>query len=222
MSTHYKLLYFPLRGRAETARMILAAGDADWQNEFIQWGPDWDGRKDGTPFGHIPILEEYTSPTATEPPFRVAETHAVERYLARKFGFVGNDEKEAAVIDSVAESIFELHTAFYMYTRGASAAEKPTLREKFNTTMLPTFYKFHSRILEKNGNSGHYVGSKLSYADIYLFAMLESYTFVEGSDALEAYPVFKKVMETVMRCDGIRKYVESDGRVGIYPPKART
>ena len=40
----YKLEYFPLRGRGELARMIMMAGDIEYENKIIQFS-EWPDHK---------------------------------------------------------------------------------------------------------------------------------------------------------------------------------
>ena len=53
----------------------------------------------------MPVLFEYND--RNEEVFRLAESHAIERYLARKFALAGSNDQEFATLDSIAESICE-------------------------------------------------------------------------------------------------------------------
>ncbi|KAJ3031270.1 hypothetical protein HK097_005481 [Rhizophlyctis rosea] len=210
MSTvRYEIEYFPVPGRAEVARLILAAAGAEWSDKSVTWG-EWNDKKDGTPFGQMPVLVEYKKDEET---FRVAQAHTIERYLARKFGFAGSSEQDMAILDSIGE----LHTALYMFTRGAPEVERPALKAKFLSTSLPTTYKFHQRFLQKNGDNGHYLGQSLTWPDIYLFYMMEELIEMEGREFLAGVPAWEKVFQVVGEVEGVKAYVGSDKRIKNGP-----
>ena len=99
-SSTYKLSYFNVRGRAETARMLLkAAGQQfeDYRYPFVlkdgkPISPEWDADKSKYIYEKLPVLEvdggKYT----------IAQSKAIERFLARRFNMFGGNDGEGALI----------------------------------------------------------------------------------------------------------------------------
>uniref|UniRef100_A0A915PCD4 Glutathione S-transferase 1 n=1 Tax=Setaria digitata TaxID=48799 RepID=A0A915PCD4_9BILA len=95
----YKLTYFNYRGRAEVIRLLFAQANVSYEDVRIS-RKEWPALKSKTPFGHVPILEVNGKV--------LAESHAIEKYLARKFGLLGADEWEAAKIDEIVMNLEDL------------------------------------------------------------------------------------------------------------------
>ena len=99
-SSSYKLIYFAGRGLAETSRMLFKAAGQEFEDyrypltmqdgQFTR--PEWDADKSKYIYEKIPVLEidggKYT----------IAQSKAVERFLARRFNMFGNNDIEAALI----------------------------------------------------------------------------------------------------------------------------
>ena len=99
-SSTYKLIYFNVRGLAETSRMLFkAAGQQfeDYRYPFeLKEGkpirPEWDADKSKYVYEKVPVLEvdggKYT----------IAQSKAIERFLARRFNMFGGNDGEGALI----------------------------------------------------------------------------------------------------------------------------
>ena len=94
MVQKFKLMYFNLRGRAELARLILASAGQEYE-DFRFEREQWPQHKGNTPFGQAPVLEV----TEDGKTVQIAQSLAIARYLARKFGLYGKNETEMAEID---------------------------------------------------------------------------------------------------------------------------
>lgn len=100
MSSSYKLIYFAGRGLAETSRMLFKVGGQEFEDyrypltidngQYLR--PEWDADKSKYIYEQIPVLEidggKYT----------IAQSKAIERFLARRFNLLGNNDIEAALI----------------------------------------------------------------------------------------------------------------------------
>ena len=99
-SSTYTLKYFAIRGLAETSRMLFKAAGQQFEDyrypfsvkdgQYIR--PEWDADKSKYIYEKIPVLEidggKYT----------IAQSKAIERFLARRFNMFGNNDVEAALI----------------------------------------------------------------------------------------------------------------------------
>merc|ERR1712080_627294 len=88
-----KLLYFDVQGKGELIRLLLSAGNIDFEDFRFSF-QDWPKHKPSTPFGQAPVLywdgEE------------LPQSMAIARFVARKVGMAGNSDMEFAQADSVA------------------------------------------------------------------------------------------------------------------------
>lgn len=121
MSTSFQVYYFPIQGRAEPIRLLLALAGADWDNKFPTVGctpasgdrrtarsgsltclrQDWPSEKAGTPMGQLPVLIEKSADGSDTV---IPQSHTIMRYVARKFGFDGSNDRERTSLDAIYES----------------------------------------------------------------------------------------------------------------------
>lgn len=99
---HYKLIYFPVRGRGEFIRYLFALAEVPYEEQIITFD-EWPSKKPGeclcfcrlvvlaigngwrfleTPFGALPILE------IDHGKHVLAQSVAIGRYLAKRFGML--------------------------------------------------------------------------------------------------------------------------------------
>lgn len=99
-SSTYKLIYFDLRALAETSRMLFKAAGQPFEDfrypftvkdgEFIR--PEWVAAKSSYIYEKIPVLEIDGGKQV------IPQSKAIERFLARRFNMLGDNDVEAALI----------------------------------------------------------------------------------------------------------------------------
>ncbi|ORX95480.1 glutathione S-transferase [Basidiobolus meristosporus CBS 931.73] len=187
-NSRYELYYFDGPGRGEVTRFLLEYGKANWSERHPS---AWAEEKASTPFGCLPVLIEHLEDGSE---FHLGESHAIERYLARKFGLLGSNAREAALIDSFAEEWASLINALVQYRFGKNDTLKEAGKENIKTSS-EAILKYHEKQLAKNGN-GYYVGSKLSLVDLIAYNMtLAVKNF--GQDLFSNAPGLNKLVKTV-------------------------
>ena len=92
--TQYKLVYFNVKARAEIIRLVFAAAGQEYE-DFRFEREDWPKYKPNAPFGQSPYLEV----TEGGKTIVLAQSIAITRYLAKKYGFYGSNDLEKADID---------------------------------------------------------------------------------------------------------------------------
>ncbi|KAJ2962475.1 hypothetical protein NQZ79_g2425 [Umbelopsis isabellina] len=138
---------------------------------------DWDKEKQDQPFLHIPVLTEFQEDGSK---FVLAESSAINRYLAEKSGLMGSNAKETALISQFYESWGEIHQKYWpltyqfkdMLSEEQIDKQMSDLREKI---IVPILTK-HDQALAKNP-SGFYVGDKMSLADVAAAASLPLFDY---------------------------------------------
>jgi glutathione S-transferase len=96
----------------------------------------------------------------------MAESHAICRYLAKKYGYLGTEPHETALIDMYYESWCEIEKKYTLVITNklqSLLSTEMVEKEKANWSdkvLLPILSK-HEEALAKNG-TGYYVGDKVS------------------------------------------------------------
>ncbi|CAF1149602.1 unnamed protein product, partial [Brachionus calyciflorus] len=98
--TLFRLVYFDFKGRGELARLIFAASKQQYEDKRLEYSetcPETIAYKqEKAPFGRLPVLEIIEENGQVK---RLAQSIAIGRYLANKFGLAGKDEWEKALAD---------------------------------------------------------------------------------------------------------------------------
>ncbi|WKX95180.1 hypothetical protein Q1695_011995 [Nippostrongylus brasiliensis] len=195
----YKLLYFDGRGTAEIIRQIFVVAGEDYEDVRIS-REDWPKLKEEMPFGQLPVLEEDGK--------KLAQSFAIARYLARKFGLAGKSAFEQALVDSIADQMKDFVSEIRPYLRIAWGFDQGD-STSVEGILLPAREKLFTFLLKflKENKSGFLVGDSLTWADLYLAEAAEIGQnvpeFYEGfpeikahSDNIRTIPVLRKWLET--------------------------
>ncbi|ORX98790.1 glutathione S-transferase [Basidiobolus meristosporus CBS 931.73] len=211
--TRYELFYFNLPARAEAIRFLLEYGKADWTERnpvdfeiapYLTTVPfqNWAEEKPTTPFGCLPVLTVHREDGSE---FQLGESHTIERYLARKFGLLGSNEDEAALIDSFCEGWATLINAMVACKFGKTEAAKEAGKSSFDRASQDIL-EYHEKQLAKNGN-GLYFGTQLSLVDILAYTMVQSVKGF-GFDVLDKAPGLNRLCETIQNHPVIGAYAQ--------------
>lgn len=156
----YKLIYFPVRGRGMHIRYICA--DLDLNLEFEKVTNNWAEIKPTTLLGQLPVFKDGD--------FELAQSNAILRYLARKHGLYGSNDREAALIDMINDQQEDLRVSYIRLIY----REYETGKDAF-VTALPGNLGSLEKVLTKNkGGDGFFVGDKISFVDYSVFDLLDN------------------------------------------------
>ncbi|KAF9434300.1 hypothetical protein BGZ76_008241 [Entomortierella beljakovae] len=220
----FRIFYFPIEGLGQTARDILAFGGAKWESVFPE---KWATEKDKTPFGCLPVL--FINKGGKE--VHISEVSVIDSYLANHFGLLGDNLYEESLIKAFHSSSMTLIATFST----SVAWNVPEAQEKafgyFKMATLPNWIKTHERHLVDNGSNGHYIGDKLSLADIKTSNAIDHLAHQpNGKEMIEmirASPSIWKVKETVdaklakwRACEDFKKLASSTTEFYLDPMAA--
>ncbi|KAJ3354221.1 hypothetical protein GGF32_002650 [Allomyces javanicus] len=204
-SPKFIVWYYPGKGRAENARLILEAAGVSYENKYPG---DWKVEKPTTPFGQLPVL--LMTDEKTNQPMQLAQSAAIVRYLARKYDLVAEDALDFAIADSVYESTNDINELLMRIVWATPEPEKPAAIEKFKQETMPGFIKSHTALLEKNGNKGIYAGNKMTYVELAAFNTInELNAVIPGAISATTAPALWKMHELVANHDKIKAYLAS-------------
>ncbi|CAJ0605917.1 unnamed protein product [Cylicocyclus nassatus] len=158
---HYKLTYFDSRGSAEIIRQIFALAGQDYEDVRLTQ-EEWPKHKAEMPFGQMPVLDIDGK--------QLAQSAAIARFLARKFGFAGKTPYEEAVVDSIVDQFKDFTAEIRPSLRvvmGFEQGDKDKLAKDVLFPARDKFFGFMTKFLKQN-KSGYLVGDSLTFADLYL------------------------------------------------------
>jgi len=82
MDSKFTLFYFPIHGKAEALRLILAYAKANWENKMVSDWPNEKFNTEGLLYKQVPLLIEKT---ASGEERRLVQSCAITHYLATIF-----------------------------------------------------------------------------------------------------------------------------------------
>jgi len=193
-NSSYELTYFNGRGLAEVCRYLFAAAGVEYKDNRFPSDDDrktWLALKPSTPLGKVPIL-------TINGKVVLAQSKAIERFLAKRFGFFGNTEIEAALIDEIGEELRDNINAWFPVRTDPEKA-----KALYEGDMKTSFGKLNALATP----NGFFVGNKLSLADISLSYFLETIGAENSAKLLEGNSNLKKIVDAVQHNAGIKAYI---------------
>ena len=210
------LTYFNVRGLAETTRMLFAVnnqtGDREEYEDFRYPLEVIDMKT------HQMTKDEFDSDKSdgklvkslNKVPFLEVDGHVIpqsktiERFLARRFGLMGNNEYESAHIDSICECVRDFKD---MYQKVRVAEDVDTAMNEWFTVTLIERLTLLENLLNDNNFS---VGDKLSLSDIVLYSFITNFfdNKEASMNATLAAPRLRKIVTMVGELPEIKEWLE--------------
>ncbi|PIC47038.1 hypothetical protein B9Z55_006521 [Caenorhabditis nigoni] len=203
---HFKLIYFPLRARAEIARQILEYAGKDYTEEVVTF-EQWPALKNSTPFGQLPVLEVDGKP--------LGQSYAIARYLAKEFGLAGKTDVEEAEVDAIADQFKDYLNDVVPYMSAVAGFKPGDVNQLRTDVFVPNFKKhfaFFEGILASNP-SGFFVGNSLTWVDLLISQHVQD---VLEKD-LAVVEEFKKVQAHRKMVQGLDRIKQHIARRPEYP-----
>jgi len=192
-----RLFYFPVRGRAEIARLILAQAGVAYQDIRIK-REDFLKVKSILPYGSLPILE-YKGEV-------IAESMAIAKLLAEHCGLAGSSNLVKARADEVAlalNGLLDNISKFFF----APEETKAALRKEFCEKTLPLkFSQLEERLCQNGGQ--HFAGNSLTYADLMLVVLNDNFRSekVGAASVIDNFPRLSSLYERVVNLPNIKAW----------------
>uniref|UniRef100_A0A1I7TS12 glutathione transferase n=1 Tax=Caenorhabditis tropicalis TaxID=1561998 RepID=A0A1I7TS12_9PELO len=197
---HYKLIYFPLKGRAEISRQIFAYAGQDYEEQVVTF-EQWPALKNSTPFGQIPVLEVDGKP--------IAQSYAIARFLAKRFGIAGQNSIEEAEVNAIADQFHDYLNEVVPYMSVVAGFKPGDANQLRNDVFLPNFKKHFTlfeKILAKNP-SGFFVGNSLTWVDLLISQHIQD-ILEKDSGVVEEFKHVLAHREKVQNLDKIKQWIE--------------
>ena len=157
-----KLVYFDIDGaRGEAARLAMVIGGVPFDDDRVKFA-DWPGRKPGTPYGALPVLELDGQ--------TVAQCNGINRYVGKLAGLYPSDAWQAALCDEAMDAVEEISTSIWS-TMSLPAAEKKAQRESLAAGPLSYSLDCLQRRLVAQGGQ-YFADGRLTVADLKVFVWI--------------------------------------------------
>jgi len=155
------------------------------------------------PFGQLPTLEIDG--------VVYAQTFAIARYLAEKYGLAGKSDLDKLRADMIICGIEDsLNQMVKVYTE-ENKETKEKLLKKFKEEELPASSANLEKMLKQNhGGDGYLVGDSLTWADMTLQLHVTYYVSLVGIDPtfIDPYPKLKALVDRVSKHPKIAAWIE--------------
>ncbi|XP_064628534.1 hematopoietic prostaglandin D synthase-like [Lineus longissimus] len=173
----YRLLYFNARGRAELARLILAATGVDYEDVRFE-KEEWPKIKQTIHFEEVPILEVDGK--------QINQSYAIARFLAREHGLYGKDAVEMAGVDAVVDTLEDMMKPIYTIYLEENKEKMSSMLQKYKENTLKHYMQKFEEYLAKE-DTEYFVGSSLTWADLHYINCM-SWVTLFVPDALDNHP----------------------------------
>ncbi|KAK3840959.1 MAG: hypothetical protein J3R72DRAFT_446206 [Linnemannia gamsii] len=175
----FQVKYFKIHGSGAISRILIVIGTGGHNQLSNAYEDDWSEYKPTTPFGLMPLLTETSADGKTK--LQIAESDAIERYLARKFGLFGNGTafEEVLVNTFASHSLALLNQIVNKWAYLEDPQVRAVNKGPLVTDQIAPWIKYHEKHLQANGANGHYVGNKVTLADVktdYVITMILAMT----------------------------------------------
>lgn len=194
----YKLVYFPVRGRAQAFRYMCLDNDIKYEEEVFPIDHEkWAIKKPQTVLGQLPVVFDGN--------FELGQSNAILRHLARKHALYGKDDNERAQIDMLNDQQQDYKEAYYRMIYGDYENEK----EKFISSLPEKLAILEKMLGKNNGGKNYFVGTKQSFVDYTIFDLLDVLVILCPT-ALDGTPLLKSFHARMASKPKILKHRQSD------------
>ncbi|XP_045146555.1 glutathione S-transferase P-like [Echinops telfairi] len=171
------IVYFPVRGRCEAMRMLLADQGQSWKEEVVT-KETWmqEQLKASCLYGQLAKFQDGD--------LSLYQSNAILRHLGHSLGLYGKDPREVALVDVVNDGAEDLRCKYgsLIYTN-YEAGKEDYLKA------LPGHLKPFETLLSQNKvGQAFIVGDQISFADYNLLGLLLIHQVLAPS-CLDAFPL---------------------------------
>jgi glutathione S-transferase len=198
-----ELIYFPLRGRAEQIRLVLAYTGLPYVDTAVP-RERWDALKGTLPLGQVPILIERLGGKELV----IAQSHAILRHLARMREIYGVGERQHILADTLADTIGDWRAKFNAIAYAPSFLKDKALTARYFEETLPPVLVTLDQLLQQSSSpeEGLFVGESVTFADLMAFDTIDAHLQVQP-DCLDNRFMLKRFFAKIKALPPIAEYL---------------
>merc|ERR1712012_676795 len=194
-----KFTYFDLRVKGEAARLLLAYGGLEYEDDRVTLPWDditqWKTLKPSMPYGQLPCL--------TWNGEKICQSMAICRFLAREMNIAGRNSVEMAQVDEIIDAVQDAIDANYKAWYSAKRKEELVM---LTGKTFPSAMSHLERMLSKRGGQ-YMVGNNFTWADLHLFYFC-SEDFLEP-EIVQTYPKISSLVRRVGQIPNIENWMQT-------------
>jgi len=196
----FELHYFPLRGRAEVPRLLLAETKTEYKEIAVVYA---DMKKDTETylFGQCPLLVDKKND------LNLAQSNSICRHIARTRGkdLLGKTAKEEALIDMWQESAEEWRVGYLKIIYGGNYEADLKKHLEGAIDKWPALFEAQ---FKRNGNTGYLVGHNLSIVDFHVYELFDVHLKI-AKDLGTKYPLLQKFHDEFEKRPAIHEHLKN-------------
>ncbi|MCG8420262.1 MAG: glutathione S-transferase family protein [Proteobacteria bacterium] len=200
----YKLYYFSARGRGEQIRLLCRALQVPLDDVRVKPDKFLEFKAQGPSmlfFGSLPMLEDGD--------FRLPQGPVIMSYIARQHGAVPDDPRLSAKIEAINWGAEDLRSRYFtLFGQDSAAKQVEFTSGDWKQRWLTSF----DGLLEMNGDTGYFVGDRLTHADIAVWDALDAVLSYVPSASLDGFSRLQAFYDSVRTIPSIEAYLNSDQR----------
>eukprot|EP00092_Neocalanus_flemingeri_P011091 GFUD01011939.1.p1 GENE.GFUD01011939.1~~GFUD01011939.1.p1 ORF type:complete len:210 (-),score=56.02 GFUD01011939.1:177-779(-) len=188
-----KLTYFPAKGRAEIARIILSYSGKKFTDERLS-GEQFGAIKSSLPYTQIPVLD-YKGEV-------ICQSLTIARFLAAESGLTGRNNLENAQANEIVDAVADLQNAF---VKVFFAKDQDGVMNALDKT-YPAGLANLEKILKSRGGQ-FFVGNNLTWADLVVFQFVNDGMANTPPKDLKAFPNIADLCKRVAEFPNIKSWL---------------
>ena len=197
VSPKLTLTYFPVRGIAEVARMILKHKRVDFIDERLS-EKEWSDSKNLSPYGYMPYL-------TLESGTKIGGSIPIYSYLVSRYGLGGQNEIENCILMSAVDCMKEIWAKIPPYF-----LQTDPVKKEENRTVIIDICKAKLPYLEDKVINGHIEGivgdGEVNYTEFWVFQIFDQLRLIYPTIG-EEYPKLKGIETSVRQLPSIAKWL---------------
>ncbi|XP_012370575.1 glutathione S-transferase P [Octodon degus] len=197
----YTIVYFPVRGRCEAMRMLLADQGQSWKEEVVSLETWMQSQlKASCLYGQLPKFQDGDR--------TLYQSNAILRHLGRTLGLYGKDQQEAALVDMVNDGVEDLRCKYLTLIYTNYEAGKSDYVKALPGHLKP----FETLLSQNQGGKAFIMGSQISFADYNLLDLLLIHQVLAPS-CLDEFPLLSAYVACLSARPKIKAFLASPDHV---------
>jgi len=198
MDDKIQLVYFGVRGRAETLRLVLHAAGQTFDDVRID-RETWAQKKPETPYGQVPYIVYKGK--------MYGQALAIGPFLAKKCGLYGKTDEDSLRIDEVTHLVDDFRLNIRAWRLEKDPQKQADLVARIKAEERPRYLGYFEKLLRENGDVGFFVGSSVTLADVMVYDIIDSMQTFDPDSPLSSFPLLQKLRENVGSIPSVKTYL---------------
>ena len=197
--------YWDIRGLSEPIRLMHEWAGADYTERRYVVDPATMNREDWLNEKFTLGLDFPNLPYMIDGDLKISQSNAIFRYLGKKFGFVGKDDQENAVVDMVGDQVFDLRNGWVRLCYNGGITQE--MQDEYREALKPKLEDFQKFL----GDKKFLTGDEIRWPDFHFVELLMQHSQWD-SNTLSSLPQLQAYVDRFQQNENIKRYLESGKR----------